>query len=141
MAVALDPTGAAFGLWQAREHIGVSRFNEPGALVWEEAWVPDLERAKTFYADVFGYTYTPLPDMATYQLFATDAAELGAIGSTDGPPHWAAYFGVIDVDAAVETAVGLGASVVHPADDTPFGRLVELVDPQGAGFKLSQAPG
>lgn len=141
MAVAVDPTGAAFGCWQADRHIGISRYNDVGALVWEEAWVTDLDAAKTFYNDVFGYTYTPIPQMDGYQLFATDGAELGALGTTDGPPHWAAYFGVADADAAVATAVELGATVVHPVDDTPFGRIAELVDPQGAGFKISQAPG
>lgn len=141
MAVALDPTGAAFGLWQADRHIGISRYNEPGALVWEEAWVSDLDAATTFYSEVFGYSFTPIAEMDSYQLFATDGAELGALGATDGPPHWAAYFGVPDADAAVATAVGLGATVRHPVEDTPFGRIAELADPQGAGFKLSQAPG
>lgn len=141
MAVAVDPTGAAFGLWQAGRHIGVSRYNEPGAVVWEEAWVGDLDAAKTFYGEVFGYRYTPVPGMDTYQLFATHGAELGALAATDGPPHWAVYFGVPDADAAAATAVGLGATVVHPVEDTPFGRIGELVDPQGAGFKISQAPG
>jgi predicted enzyme related to lactoylglutathione lyase len=140
MAVALDPTGAAFGLWQPRNHIGISRYNEPGSLTWEEAWVGDLERAKTFYADVFGYSYSPIPEMGGYELFATDGAELGAIGATDGPPHWAAYFSVVDTDAALGRAVEQGATVVHPAMDSPYGRMAELVDPQGAGFKLSSAP-
>ena len=33
MAIALDPEGNAFGLWQAGVHTGVNIFNEPGSLV------------------------------------------------------------------------------------------------------------
>lgn len=140
MAVAADPTGAGFGLWQAGEHLGLALYNAPGGLCWEEGWVGDLDRAKEFYTAVFGFTYTPLPGMDSYLTFATDGAELGAVGATDGPPHWDAYFGVGDIDAAVATAVGLGATVLHPVEDTPFGRLVEVVDPQGAAVKLTQVP-
>lgn len=142
MAVAVDPTGAAFGLWQAGIHTGTTRYNEAGALSWEEAWVTDFERAQEFYASVFGYTYTPLEGMPMgYATFATDGAELGAIGGTDGPSHWAAYFSVPDVDDSVASAVSLGGAVVHAPDDTPFGRLAEITDAQGAGLKLIQPPG
>jgi len=140
MTWAADPAGARFGLWQAGSHHGSALYNAPGGLSWEDGWVGDLRQARDFYATVFGFTYTALPGMDDYVLFATDGGELGALGATDGPPHWAAYFGVQDVDAAVAAAVARGATVVHPVDDTPFGRLAELVDPLGAGFKLSQAP-
>jgi hypothetical protein len=46
------------------------------------------------------------------------------------------YFAVTDTDATVDRAVGLGATVVSPAMDTPYGRLATLTDPTGAGFRL-----
>lgn len=141
MAVAVDPTGASFGIWQAGHHLGISRYNEPGGLTWEEGWVPDLPRAKEFYTAVFGFTFTEIPGMAGYETFATDGSELGAIGSSDGPPHWVAYFSVGDVDVAVAKAVELGGTLIHPPMDTPNGRLAEITDPQGAVLKLaSQVP-
>ena len=41
-----------------------------------------------------------------------------------------------DADAAVSTATRLGASVVMPPEDTPFGRLATIADPTGAQLKL-----
>ncbi len=35
------------------------------------------------------------------------------------PSHWAAYFNVADVDAAVGSAVALGGTIRRPAEDTP----------------------
>jgi uncharacterized protein len=37
MCIALDAAGAAFGVWQAAGTIGVEVYNEPGALVWNDA--------------------------------------------------------------------------------------------------------
>src|SRR5262245_53630793 len=34
MAVAEDPTGAVFAVWQTKNHIGASWANDPGAVVW-----------------------------------------------------------------------------------------------------------
>jgi hypothetical protein len=55
------------------------------------------------------------------------------------PSHWAVYFSVEDADEAVAKALELGATVVRPAEDTPFGRVVDLVDSTGAPFKLHSA--
>ncbi len=41
-----------------------------------------------------------------------------------------------DTDAAVAKATELGAQVLMPAIDTPFGRVAGLSDPQGAAFRL-----
>src|SRR5580765_6166379 len=52
MAVAQDPTGGTFGLWQAKAHTGVHLANEPGALTWNEFMTRDYEGAKAFYGAV-----------------------------------------------------------------------------------------
>ena len=36
MAIATDPGGAAFGIWQSGLHTGAGRANEPGSLIWNE---------------------------------------------------------------------------------------------------------
>ena len=36
MAIAADPGGAPFGLWQAKQHTGAELVNEPGSLSWNE---------------------------------------------------------------------------------------------------------
>jgi len=60
------------------------------------------------------------------------------------PPNWLPYMGTEDVEATVEQATRLGASVVVPGTDVPgIGRIAILTDPQGAAFGLyrpSDAP-
>ena len=55
MAVAADPGGAAFGIWQARAHTGAGLANEPGTLCWNENHTRDFDRNKAFYQAAFGY--------------------------------------------------------------------------------------
>jgi uncharacterized protein len=83
MAVALDPLGNPFGLWQAGEHTGVRIYNEPGALVWSEAAVDDPVAARRFYSAVFGFRFDEVEGAGGYTTFATDAGPLGAV---DRPP-------------------------------------------------------
>jgi uncharacterized protein len=52
------------------------------------------------------------------------------------PSHWAVYFSVVDADEAAAKAVELGGSVLRPPEDTPFGRVADLVDSTGAPFKV-----
>ena len=50
MAFLMDPTGAALGLWQARNHIGAGIVNTVGAMCWNELLTRDAETAKAFYS-------------------------------------------------------------------------------------------
>jgi uncharacterized protein len=143
MAVAADPGGAVFGVWQARAHTGVQLVNEPGSLTWNENMSRDFDGNKAFYRAVFGYDYSDMSsDGFNYVTADLGGRPVGGIGELDPdlppdvPPNWAAYFGVADVDAAVARAVDLGGSVVRPAWDTPYGRMAVLADDQGAVFAI-----
>ncbi len=142
MAIATDPTGGVFGIWQSLGMIGTQVVSEPGGLIWEDARLTDPDAGKQFYADVFGYTYGPVdgapPD---YTTFAVDGQIVGGMGGMMGAPdgtpsHWVAYFMAADVDAAVAAAGDGGGSVVMPATDTPFGRMGIVQDPFGAIFAV-----
>jgi predicted enzyme related to lactoylglutathione lyase len=142
MAIAADPSGAVFGLWQAGQMIGASLVNEPGGLVWEDLRSTDPAAAQEFYRAVFGYRYEPVemagPDYGTFSL-PDERAPLGGMGgmmgSPDGTPsHWLVYFGVESTDAAVAAAEAAGGKVVMPAMDSPYGRVAAVADPVGATF-------
>ena len=60
MAVAADPGGAFFGVWQARAHTGVGLANEPGSLCWNENISRAYDQNQAFYQAVFGYEYGDL---------------------------------------------------------------------------------
>lgn len=147
MVVAHDPTGAVFGVWEAAGMIGASVFNEPGSLLWEDARLGDAEAGKAFYASVFGYRYTPVDGAGPgYATFDTGGDPLGGMGGLEGlpegvPPHWMPYFAVADVDAAVAVATERGGRVAAEPEDTPWGRMACLVDPQGAVFMVMASAG
>lgn len=136
MLIAMDPQGAAFGAWQSTGHPGVEIFNEPGAVIWNDANVPDPEAAERFYGGVFGWSFTRFDEAPGYRTIGSGGDPFGGIGALQGeaPPHWASYFAVQDADAAVSTATDLGATVVSPPTDVPWGRQAVLADPQGATF-------
>ena len=143
MAIAVDPTGAAFGIWQANGMNGFEIANEPGSVTWNDARLRDVEAGKAFYTAVFGYTYEPVPGApdgyATIQASGQQVA-----GITGAPPdvasHWLTYFSVADVDASIATAARSGATVLMPGEDTDFGRMGILTDPFGATFAVHKAP-
>ena len=148
MAIAQDPTGAVFGLWQAGAMTGAQLANEPGSMSWNELMTRDLEAAKRFYAAVFGYEYEAVdPDGMRYEVFSTPGhgqtggmMEAPADLPAEVPPHWNVYFSVEDVDAAVATVNGAGGRVLFGPDDTPYGRMAAVMDPQGATFTVIRPP-
>ena len=56
MAVFVDPTGAAFGIWQPKTFAGADLVNEPNSLCWNEVLTRDADTNKAFYPAVFGWT-------------------------------------------------------------------------------------
>ncbi len=146
MAIAMDPTGAAFGLWQAGGHTGASLVNEPGGFVWNECMTRDPERARAFYGAVFGYTYSAMPGADDYSTIdgAGPGNTIGGMGALDAsmpehaPPHWMTYFQVADADDTVARVTAGGGVVRMGPSDTPVGRMAVLRDPQGAVFSIMQ---
>ncbi|WP_346621355.1 VOC family protein [Blastococcus montanus] len=142
MVVALDPQGNAFGLWQAGEHTGVQRYNEPGSLVWNEAAVDDPAAAREFYGSVFGFRFEEIPGGEGYTTFGTGGDPLGGLGARQPglPTGWTTCFAVASTDDAVATVEARGGKVTMAPTDTEYGRFAVAEDPWGAGFSVMQVP-
>ncbi|MGY1707112.1 VOC family protein [Geodermatophilus sp. SYSU D00697] len=144
MAIAVDPQGNAFGLWQSGTHTGCRIYNEPGSLVWNEAAVDDPAAAREFYGAVFGFTFdqVPMDDEMDYTTFATGENPLGGLGGHQpgSPKGWAVCFSVASTDEAVATVEAAGGKVTMAPTDTEFGRFAVVEDPWGAPFSVMQAP-
>jgi predicted enzyme related to lactoylglutathione lyase len=142
-ALLADPVGATFAVWQPRAHVGAGLVDEPGALAWNELTVRDVDIARPWYAELFGWTGRPhrFGD-GTYTEWHLDGRDVaGLIEITDSwppevPDHWMTYFAVADCDATVARAGELGAAVLVPPGDIPLGRFSVLRDPQGAVFSV-----
>ncbi|MFC8047515.1 VOC family protein [Nocardia sp. NPDC057353] len=140
MLVAVDPTGAAFGVWEARAHHGAGIYNEHGAYCWNELHTDGYRRAQEFYAGVFGWAYGEIGDGADveYSTFAhtPDGPPLGGINRAAAPSFWLTWFQVDDTDAALRHAAELGATVLKGPEDSPFGRMGVLRGPQDEVFAV-----
>lgn len=141
MALATDPAGATFGLWQSDQHTGTNRVNEPGSLVWNDAMVGDLAAAKRFYAAVFGYHYQDLSMGETPYALASlepEGRPVCGIGQQEPgrPSSWSASFAVADADEAVGRARDAGGSVLTEPFDFEFGRMAVVAGPDGETFSV-----
>ncbi len=149
MLIAVDPAGAMFGVWQAGEHFGMRRANEPGSVGWNQCMSSDPGRTRAFYAAVFGYSYTALEGGMDYSTIngAGPGDTVGGIGALppDAPPQtaaaWQTYFTVENADTAVATIRAGGGTVRSGPDPSPFGRMVDGLDPYGAAFSLAEVTG
>jgi predicted enzyme related to lactoylglutathione lyase len=143
MAIFADPTGAALGIWQAKNFKGAELANEPGSFVWNELQTRDLPAAKEFYTSVFGWQPNDMEmgEMSYTEWKKGDASVAGMMAMpaevpSEVPSYWLVYFGVDDTDATVSKATGLGAGALVPPTDIPPGRFAVLMDPSGATFAV-----
>jgi uncharacterized protein len=139
MAVIQDPQGAFFMPWQPGENLGAQLVNAPGALVWNELSSPDLDASSAFYSGLFGWTIEPFEGSPEpYLSIKNGEANNGGIRAlTPGPPpHWLAYFGVEDIDAALAKVQELGGATLAGPIDIQMAKIAVVKDPQGAFFAL-----
>ncbi|MBA3944626.1 MAG: VOC family protein [Herpetosiphonaceae bacterium] len=145
MATCEDPTGAAFSFWQAGQHVGSQVTEEPGSAAWYELFSSNAKQARDFYMALLGATTDPMPGGMEYYVLKHGEQELGGITQIEASwgdfhPQWITYFAVANTDETVAVVTKLGGKVMGPIDDSPFGRMVTLMDPSGATFKVVQAP-
>ncbi len=110
---------------------------------WNELMTNDLEKAKTFYGELFAWTIVDIPmEGGPYGMIQKGDERVGGMMAMPGeaqgaPPHWGAYVTVEDVDAAVKKAQALGATIIVPPTDIPgIGRFCLFQDPQGATLSM-----
>jgi predicted enzyme related to lactoylglutathione lyase len=144
MAVLQDPAGAFFSLWQPKQNPGVGIFGEVNAVCWSELATTDVEGAKKFYGDLFGWkmkTGDPDGPMPYTELSIGERGFGGMYKMPPQmqgvPPNWMPYFAVDDTDGFVTKATSAGASTMVPPTDIPnVGRFSVIRDPQGAVFAV-----
>jgi predicted enzyme related to lactoylglutathione lyase len=146
MAVFTDPEGAAFFVWEAKEHKGARVVNDPGTLVFNGLHTRDVEAARSFYGAVFGWhtlaiggggegwalpgygdyleRYHPevrkrMAEAGAPEGYEEVVASINPIADDqpDTPAHWSVTFAVDDTDAIAAKAAELGGKVIVPPFD------------------------
>jgi len=143
--IGLSPGGCT--LWRMSNTSTPGSFT-PNTLAWFEVATDDPDTAASFYADLFGWTFSPIADPATtgmdYRVAALPGgAPFGGVAATGGamPGHGIFYIAVTDVAATCTAVERLGGKVVSKEVAPPVGPpFAYLRDPVGSLFGVFTPP-
>jgi predicted enzyme related to lactoylglutathione lyase len=149
-AVFTDREGAAFSVWEAKEHKGAGLVNDPGAVVFNNLNTRDVEAARSFYGSLFGWqtagigggaegwTLPGYGDWLDREHHPGLRMQMAEAGAPDGfedvvasiipipddqpetPAHWSVTFASADADATAAKATELGGKVIVAPFDAPW---------------------
>ena len=153
MSVIMDPAGAIFAIWQAKQHVGVGVRGEPHSVGWADLQVHDQAKAAAFYSALFGWKMVDGRQMNPAkpgQYFhivngGTMDKMIGGIPPAEqvdpnAHPAWLIYVEAEDCAAATKKAVSLGgAAYVDSMAIGEEGIISVIADPQGAVFALHES--
>jgi predicted enzyme related to lactoylglutathione lyase len=144
MSVIADPAGASLCLWQAGKTIGATIRGDVNTLCWNELMTPDIETARDFYKNLFGWNLKVSPEYTEISVGTTGVGGMMHITpEMQGmPTAWTPYICVADADATVEKIKSGGGKVYMGPHEIPnVGRFAVCGDPQGAMFNIIKPSG
>jgi predicted enzyme related to lactoylglutathione lyase len=115
-----------------------------GKVIWADLVTPDLDGARKFYGELFGWTFhdVRLPKTDSAVAYINDRPVAGLVHremTTDQQrqPAWLTYIAVGDVKTAKQVALAHGAKVLSDVRSYPKrGQQAIFADPQGAVFAV-----
>jgi predicted enzyme related to lactoylglutathione lyase len=118
-----------------------------GKVVWNDLVTQDLDVARRFYGELFGWTFeqTTAPGGQPYLLARSGRIFVGGLVAVSSPSkdvvlsRWLPYMSVSDVDASVAKATAGGARVLVGAADVSLGRVAVIQDKEGAVLGLARS--
>jgi hypothetical protein len=149
IAMVTDPQGAPFYVMKP-----IPPANDPDArsdvfspnsderVGWNELQTSDVESARRFYGEQFGWEsadFMDMGEMGQYRFFDHHALRLGALfnASDDQHPHFRYYIRVPSISAAKQLAERNGGTIHMGPHQVPTGDWIVIgSDPQGAEFAL-----
>lgn len=122
MALATDPTGVVFGIWQGNLMKGFGIDNVPGAFNWFDMPTNCADEAAAFYTQVFGLGYN---DMGAGGILTRGDDWIASISTAgdDMPSFWNPIFTSADLDATEARARELGCEVLVSRMQVPGGEI------------------
>src|SRR5687768_16046281 len=103
-----------------------------GEFCWNELAVEKLEKSKTFYTEIFGWSFqkSEATGMEYYEVGLENGQRFGGMWEMTGEckardsseafsPRWGNYIAVDDVDESARKAFELGGTIVQPPMDIP----------------------
>lgn len=149
IAMVTDPQGAPFYVMKpippAGDPNARSDVFSPDAVQrcgWNELQTSDVEAARRFYGNEFGWgseQYMDMGEMGLYRFWDQRGEQFGALfqASNGQTPHWRFYFRVPSISAAKKAAEENGGKIHNGPHQVPTGEWIVIgSDPQGAEFAL-----
>lgn len=121
---------------------------DAGIPSWTDLSTPDVDAAKTFYTQLFGWETEDIHGEdgdLIYTMFRRDGRAVAGVGgqteeSAGAPATWTTYVATDDADATAKRVTAAGGSVlVEPMDVMESGRMAIFQDPAGAVVATWQA--
>ncbi|MCY0951697.1 VOC family protein [Streptomyces sp. H27-S2] len=115
-----------------------------GAPCWADAMFTDVEAAKTFYADVLGWTFgESSSEYGNYTQAYSDGKAVAAVvppmPGADAPSQWCLYLASRDAAATAEKVKAAGGELLmEPMQVGTFGTMLIAKEPSGAVFGVWQ---
>ncbi len=121
-----------------------------GTPCWADLSASDIESAKEFYSQLFGWELDAMPtgpDMTYYmarlqgRYVAGMMQQMPDMASAGLPSYWASYLAVDNADEAAAKVAEAGGTLLYPVDDVEngSGRMFFAADPTGAQVGFWQA--
>ncbi|REF29742.1 VOC family protein [Calidifontibacter indicus] len=124
-AFCADPSGGTFGIWQAGDFTGYGRSGEAGAIAAHTLLTRDLDGAKKFYAEVFGYRYVDETEFGVRVDLPEGSIPCNIHAASQLPDDvnasWLPHFGVAERDSSAQMAEELDGYILM-SFETPAGR-------------------
>lgn len=129
--------------------MGIRERYDQGAFCWVDLATIDVDAAKQFYGELFGWEFVeePMEDGLSYFMALKNQRPVAGLFSQPEamrqqqiPPHWQSYINVEDLDATLALWQQQGGTVIMPAFDVMnAGRMATVKDPTNAVVSLWQA--
>ena len=135
LAMAMDPTGTVFGMWQGNTMPGFGVMETPGSFAWFDNRSSASVKAGEFYAELFGLDFNAMGDGG---MLVNDGAWLASISTAPAgsPTFWNPIFATADVVATEALAVSLGCDVLMSGMPVPGG-IVSAVHHAASGLTVT----
>jgi uncharacterized protein len=139
-----DPTRALVALWQPHGYPGAQLVNEVGAWGWNELVTPDVDAAKAFYTQMFGWEAADIPGVIPRTSFSLGDYLIGGAHAPQpaegDDARWTISFLIADADGSAAQVQEFGGRVLLPPMDVPTGKFAIVSDPAGAAFLINAVP-
>ena len=139
--------GAAFCLtfesWTASAWTAGPATGESGRFVWHDLMTRDVDAARRFYGELFGWRFEDTTRGERPYVLARDAqGPVAGIVDVSAAPNagsqWLSFMAVADIDKTVAAVRAAGGRILVEPRDFPVARAAVVADPQGAPLGLAQ---